>query len=59
MTKHQLNSKIDTYYLEFCKELTTEDSLLLKGTRIIIPISFKQDIMKQLTTQNLGLATCL
>ena len=38
-------SEIQPYWT-FCEELTTEDGLVLKGTRIIIPNNKREDILK-------------
>ena len=45
-------------YWTFREELTIEDGLILKGTRIVIPNKQHQDILKQLHKEHLGLNKC-
>ena len=45
-------------YWTFCKELTIEDGLILKGTRIMIPDKMREDILKQIHEGHLGLNKC-
>ena len=45
-------------YLTFHKELTIEDSLILKGTRIVIPAKKCEAILKQIHDSHLGLTKC-
>ena len=42
----------------FYKELTIEDGLVLKGTRIIIPSEKQDDILKLIHEGHLGLTKC-
>ena len=37
-------------------KLTTEDGLLLKGTRLIVPTSQRQDLLRQIHAGHLGLS---
>ena len=46
-------------FWSFYEEIAIEDGLLLLGTRIIIPTSQRQDLLKQLYAGHLGLAKCL
>ena len=45
-------------YWTFCKELTIEDGLILKGTQIIIPAKKHEAILKQIYDSHLGLTKC-
>ena len=45
-------------YWTFCKELTTEDGLILKGTQIVIPNKKCEAILKQIHNSHLGLTKC-
>ena len=45
-------------YWTFREELTIEDGLILKGTRIVIPHKQQQAILKQLHEGHLGLNKC-
>ena len=45
-------------YWTFCEELTIKDSLILKGTRIVIPNKKHEAILKQIHDSHLGLTKC-
>ena len=45
-------------YWTFHKELTIEDGLILKGTRIVIPTKKRKAILKQIHDNHLGLTKC-
>ena len=45
-------------YWTFHEELTIEDGLILKGTRIIIPDEKREEILKQIHEGHLGLNKC-
>ena len=45
-------------YWMFCKELTIEDGLILKGTRIVIPSKNQEAILNQIHDSHLGLKKC-
>ena len=45
-------------YWTFREELTIEDSLILKGTRIIIPTKKHEVILRQIHNSHLGLTKC-
>ena len=45
-------------YWTFCKELTIEDGLILKGTQIIIPAKKHEAILRQIHDSHLGLTKC-
>ena len=45
-------------YWTFCEELTIEDGLILKGTRIVIPDEKREEILKQIHEGHLGLNKC-
>ena len=45
-------------YWTFCEELTVEDGLILKGTRIVIPDEKREEILKQIHEGHLGLNKC-
>ena len=45
-------------YWTFCKELTIEDGLILKGMWIIIPEKMREDILKQIHEGHLGFNKC-
>ena len=45
-------------YWTFREELTIEDGLILKGTRIVIPTKQHQAVLKQLHEGHLGLNKC-
>ena len=42
-------------YWTFCEELTIEDGLILKGTRIVIPSKEQEAILNQIHDSHLGL----
>ena len=45
-------------YWTFCKELTIEDGVILKGTRIVIPSKKQEAILNQIHDSHLGLNKC-
>ena len=45
-------------YWTFCEELTIEDGLILKGTRIVIPNKNREAILNQIHDSHLGLNKC-
>ena len=45
-------------YWTFHEELTIEDGLMLKGTRIVIPNAKREEILKQIHEGHLGLNKC-
>ena len=45
-------------YWTFCEELTIEDGLILKGTRIIIPDKKREEILMLMHEGHLGLNKC-
>ena len=45
-------------YSTFHEELTIEDGLILKGTRIVIPIKNREAILNQIHDSHLGLNKC-
>ena len=45
-------------YWTFCEELTIEDGLILKGTRIVIPNKKHETILNQIHDSHLGLNKC-
>ena len=45
-------------YWTFCEELTIEDGLILKGTRIVIPSKQWETILNQIHDSHLGLQKC-
>ena len=45
-------------YWTFCEELTIEDSLILKGTQIVIPNKKHKATLKQIHDSHLGLTKC-
>ena len=45
-------------YWMFCKELTTEDGLILKGARIVIPSKNQEPMLNQIHDSHLGLNKC-
>ena len=45
-------------YWTFCEELTIEDGLILKGTRIVIPNKQRETILNQIYDGHLGLQKC-
>ena len=45
-------------YWTFCKELTIQDGLILKGTQIVIPHKRHEAILKQIHDSHLGLTKC-
>ena len=55
---HDLLKEIQPYWT-FHKEMTTENSLLLKGTCIIIPQTLHKEMIQLLHTGHLGLEKCL
>ena len=46
-------------YWTFCEEMTIEDGLLLKGTRIIVPQTLHKEMIQLLCTGHLRLEKCL
>ena len=46
-------------YWNFIEEITIEDSLLLKGTRIMVPPSWRENLLKEIHAGHLGLSKCL
>ena len=53
-TIREVPSKIQPYWI-FREELTIEDRLVLKGTRIIIPNKKREDILKLIYEGHLSL----
>ena len=49
--------KIQAYWT-FCEELTIEDRLVLKGTRIVIPKSKHKQVLTMIHEGHLGLGKC-
>ena len=45
-------------YWTFCEELTIEDGVILKGTRIIIPDEKREEVLKLIHEGHLGLNKC-
>ena len=45
-------------YWTFCEELTIEDSLILKGTQIVIPKNKSKNILTVIHKSHLGLGKC-
>ena len=45
-------------YWTFCEELTIEDGLILKGTRIVLPSKQWEAILNQIHDSHLGLQKC-
>ena len=45
-------------YWTFCEELTIEDGLVLKGTRIVIPKSKHKQVLTMIHKGHLGLGKC-
>ena len=56
-TIKEVPSEIQPYWT-FCEELTIEDRLVLKGTRIIIPDNKREEILKLIHEGHLGLNKC-
>ena len=56
-TIKEVPSEVQLYWT-FHEELTIEDGLILKGTRIIIPNSKREDILKLMHEGHLGLNKC-
>ena len=56
-TIKELPSKIQPYWT-FREELTIEDDLILKGTRIVVPSAKKVEILKLIHEGHLGLTKC-
>ena len=56
-TIKEVPSEVQPYWT-FCEELMIEDRLILKGTRIIIPDSKREDILKLINEGHLGLNKC-
>ena len=56
-TIKELPSKIQPYWT-FRKELTIEDGLILKGTRIVVPSMKQAEILKLIHEGHLGLTKC-
>ena len=56
-TIKEVPSQIQPYWT-FCKELTIEDGLVLKGTRIMIPNKKREEILKLIHEGHLGLNKC-
>ena len=56
-TIKEVPSKIQPYWI-FQEELTVEDWVVLKGTRIIIPNKKREDILKLIHEGHLGLNKC-
>ena len=53
----ELPSEIQAF-LTFQKELTIEDGLILKGTRIVVPSQKQVEILKLIHEGHLGLIKC-
>ena len=45
-------------YWTFCEELTKDDDLVLKGTRIVIPNKKHENVLKLIHERHLGLSKC-
>ena len=56
-TIKEVLSEVQQYWT-FHEELTIEDGLVLKGTRIIIPDKKREDILKLIHKGPLGLKKC-
>ena len=56
-TIKELPSEIQPYWT-FREELTTEDGLILKGTRIVAPSTKQAEILKLIHEDHLGLTKC-
>ena len=56
-TIKELPSKIQPYWT-FSEELTIEDGLILKGTRIVVPSMKQVEILKLIQEGHLGLTKC-
>ena len=56
-TIKEVLSEVQPYWT-FHEELTIEDGLVLKGTRIIIPDKKREDIWKLIHEGHLGLSKC-
>ena len=52
-----ISSAIQSYWT-FREELTTEDGIILKGTRIVIPAKKQEAVLKIIHEGHLGLNTC-
>ena len=46
-------------YFNFREEITTQDGLLFKGDRLIIPESYREEIKAKLHYSHLGVTACL
>ena len=53
----ELPSKIQAFWI-FREEMTIEDGLILKGTRIVIPSQKQAEILKLIQEGHLGLTKC-
>ena len=47
------------YHWNFYEEITIEHGLILKETRIIVPMNQRQHLFRQIHTGHLGLSKCL
>ena len=56
-TIKEFPSKIQPYWT-FREELTIEDGLILKGTRIVVPSTKQAEILKLIHEGHLGLTKC-
>ena len=52
--RHKLSLPLRTYW-GYRDELSVEDSIILKGGRIVIPTSMQKDILKKLHTPHMGM----
>ena len=55
--KHQLKGAIKPF-IQFASELSVQDGLLLKGTRIVIPTTMRLEILDRIPEGHLGIVKC-
>ena len=53
--KHTLEEEVRPYY-KVAQEMSVEDGLLLRGNRIVIPKSLRDDILQKIHSGHLGIA---
>jgi len=54
---HNLSGPLRPYH-SVASQLTVHDGLLLKGTRIVMPLAFRFDILDQLHSGHQGITKC-
>lgn len=57
-TKEEVPSEIWGYF-NFKEELSIQDGILFKGNRVIVPVALRPNMITQVHSSHLGIASCL